>query len=579
MKKFLIGLAAGFVLAILVGIVLLLTLAFLAAPRTVVEEGSTLVATISGEIPEKPPIVVPFPAFEAKAPLTVRELWSAIRAAAEEPKVEALVLMPAGVRAGWGKLYELREALEAFKESGKPLVAYLRHPGAREYYLASVADELYLAPEDLLDLKGLRIEAMYLRKTLDKLGVEVEIEHAGKYKDAGDMFTRESMSPATREVLDSILDVMYGHLVESIAEARDMEPDEVRALLDEGPFLATRAKEVKLVDDLLYEDELFDRMKERLGQEKIRKLNIKNYARHVTSQERSSGRPKIALLVGSGAILRGSGDRFGDDGALWSRKFIRTVRRLREDDSIRGVILRIDSPGGDAVASDEILRELRLLSKKKPLVVSMSDVAASGGYYIAMTGDPVVAYPGTFTGSIGVLYGKANLRGLYDKLGVRKEILERGRFADIDSDYRPLGPEGRAKLREGIEAVYASFLARVAEGRKREVDEIRPLAEGRVWLGVQAKENGLVDELGGLDRALELVKEKAGIAPEERVALAPYPGRKTLWEVLLTPEVETLFDARIAAVLPEDLRPFAGALRLLGRGGLLRWMPYRLELH
>ncbi len=578
MKKFLIGLAAGFVLAILTAVVLLLALARLAEPRPTVEAGSTLMVAVTGEIPEKPPIVVPFPAFESKAPLTVRELWTSIRAAAEEPKIEALVLMPAGLRAGWGKLYEIREALKAFKESGKPLIAYLRHPGAREYYLASAADEIYLSPEDLLDLKGLRIEAMYLRKTLEKLGVEVEIEHAGKYKDALDIFTRESMSPATREVLDSILDEMYAHLVGTLAEARGMAPAQVRALLDEGPFLAARAEEAKLVDGLIYEDELFDQIEERLEQEEIRKLNVKSYARYVSAQERSSGRPRIALLVGSGAILRGAGDDFGDEGALWSRKFIRTVRRLREDDSIRGVVLRIDSPGGDAVASDEILRELRLLSEKKPLVVSMSDVAASGGYYIAMTGDPVVAYPATFTGSIGVIYGKANLRGLYDKLGIRKEILKRGRYADIDSDYRPLGPEGRAKLREGIEAVYATFLDRVAEGRKREVDEIRPLAEGRVWLGIQAKNNGLIDELGGLDRALELVKEKAGIAPNERVALVPYPARKTLWEVLFTPEVETLFDARFSAALPEDLQPFLGALRLLERGGLLRWMPYRLEV-
>ncbi len=578
MKKFLIGLAAGFFLAILTGIVLLAALSRLAEPHPRVETGSTLIVSLTGEIPEKPPIVVPFPAFESKAPLTVRELWASIRAAAEEPKIKALVLMPAGLRAGWGKLYELREALKAFQESGKPLVAYLRHPGAREYYLASVADEIYLSEEDLLDLKGLRIEAIYLRKTLEKIGVEAEIEHAGKYKDAGDMFTRDSMSPATREVLDSILDEMYAHLVGTIAEARGMAPDEVRALLDEGPFLAVRAKEVKLVDGLAYEDELFGRLKKRLGQEEIHKLNVRDYARYVARQEASSDRPRIALLAGSGTILRGSDDGFGDDGALWSQKFIRTVRRLRDEDSIRGVVLRIDSPGGDAVASDEILRELRLLSKKKPLVVSMSDVAASGGYYIAMTGDPIVAYPGTLTGSIGVIYGKANLRGLYDKLGIRKQILKRGRFADIDSDYRPLGPEGRAKLREGIEAVYTSFLQRVAEGRKRDVDQIRPLAEGRVWLGIQAKNNGLIDELGGLDRALELVKEKAGIAPDERVALVPYPARKTLWEILFTPEVETLLDARVSAALPKDLQPFRGALRLFERGGALRWMPYRLEL-
>src|SRR5258708_34902318 len=212
---------------------------------------------------------------------------------------------------------------------------------------------------------------------------------------------------------------------------------------------------------------------------------------------------------------------------------IKLIRQVRDDASIKAVILRIDSPGGDGIASDDILHEAKLLSAKKPTVISMSDLAASGGYFIAMTGDPVVAYRNTETGSIGVFFGKINLRGLYDKIGVKKEILTRGRFADIDTEYAPLNTSQRRKLRVEIEEFYRGFVQRVADGRKRKYEDIEALAQGRVWTGAQAKQNGLVDELGGLDRAIEMAKQKAKIAAADKITLVPYPPRRSLLEVLL----------------------------------------------
>ncbi len=561
MKKFLAGLAAGMLLAGIAIVVVSFTMVRLGERRPSVPDGATLFLRLEDSLPERPPMEIPL--FGPPARATVRDTWEALRAAAEDSRVRALVLMPRGVDAGWGKLDEVRQGIAAFKKSGKPVIAFLRNPGTREYYLATAAGQIYMPPEDFLEVKGLRAELMFLRGGLDKLGVEFEIEHAGKYKDAGDMFTRTSMTPETREVLNAILDQLYGRMVSTIAGARGKSPEEVRALIDQGPFTPPRAKAAGLVDDLLFEDQALDALKQRLGQKELKKITHLDYGRAL----RADGK-RIALIAGQGAILRGRGTGFGEEDGIRSEDFIKLLRQAGEDKSIRGAIVRVDSPGGDALASDDILREMKLLSKKKPLVISMSDVAASGGYYIAMTGDPVLAYPDTVTGSIGVLYGKLNLRGLYDKLGIRKESITRGRFAALDSDYQPLGPEGRAKLRESIEHVYATFLARVAEGRKKQPEAVRPLAEGRVWMGEQAKERGLVDALGGLDAAVEMIRERAGIGKDEKVRLVAYPGRRGLLDYLASRQSPSFLEERAARLLEGfDLRLWSG-------GGLMRVMPY-----
>ena len=573
MKKFLIGLAAGVLLAALTGVVLLFALLRVGERRPSVSEGSTLVLELEGAIPEQSPMRFPIPLLESRTPVTVHEVWDLLRKAATDSRIEAVALFPRGVGAGWGRLQEIRGSLLKFRKSGKPLVAFLRNPGGREYYLATAADHIYMAREDFLNVKGLRAELVFLRGTLDKLGVQLEVEHAGRYKDAADMLTRTSMSPETREVLNSVLDQLYGDFLRVVAEARGMDVEQVRTTLDEGPFLAAQARDTGLVDELLFEDEAFERLRERLGQRKIRKLPHRDYLKVPAASAGLGSGSRIALVVGEGSIIGGGGeDGFWEKGMLRCRSFIRVLRKVGGDERIKGVILRINSPGGDAVASDEILREVQLLREKKPMVISMSDTAASGGYYIAMTGDAIVAYPSTFTGSIGVIYGKLNLRGLYDKLGIRKQSLTRGRFADIDSDYKPLSGPARAKLREGIDAVYDGFLNRVAEGRNRRLEEIEPLAEGRVWLGTQAHENGLVDELGGLDRAIELVKEKAGIPPEEEIRLVSYPRKRSLFQYLFEQSEEPLIESELRTLL-NGL--YVGVLQ---QGGILKLMPYAINV-
>jgi len=573
MKKFLLGILVGVIIAVLGGVILLFAVARLAERRPEIRADSTLVLRLSGPIPETPPLELPFPFLESRAPQTMFEVWNTLRKARVDPNIKAVALIPEGLAVGWGKLQEIRGALVEFRKSGKPVYAYLEAPGADEYYLATAAERIFLAPEDYMNVKGLRAEAMYLKGGLDKLGIQVEIEAAGKYKDAGDMFSRSSMSPETREVLNSVLDEMYGHLLSVIAESRRKSVEEAGRLMDEGPFLARAAQEKGLVDALAYEDEMFEQLKKRAGLAEIRKVSMRDYALVPAAALKLTGKKRIALVVGEGEILRGDMvPGFVEETVISSDRFAGLLRQVRENRYIDGVIVRVDSPGGDSFASDAILREMKLLSKKKPLVISMSDVAASGGYYISMTGDPVIAYPATFTGSIGVIFGKPNLKGLYDKLGIRRETLKRGRFADIDSDYRPLEDAERKKLREGIDNVYQVFVSRVAEARKKKPGDIEPLAQGRVWMGVQAQRNGLIDELGGMSRALELVKAKAKIARDEQVQIEVYPRRRSLWDTLFTRATEAVAGSPLSSVWETLTRhpPVPS--------GILRRMPYTIEV-
>ena len=569
MAKFLIGVLTGIILTGLILVIGIFAIARMREKPPTVADGSTLMLELDGDIPEKAPMEFPVPFLEQRTPPTVTDIWAALRKATADNRIRAIVFEPRDLQIGWGKLEEIRADLENFKKSGKPIYAYLKTPGAREYYLATAATRVYMDPEDELNLKGMRFELMYFKNTLDKLGVQIEIEHAGKYKDFGDMFTRSNMSPETKEVLTSIIDDLYGNLVRRIGEARKKTPEQVRATIDQGPFLSPHAQEQGLVDGLLYEDQLFSEVKAKLGD--LKKVSLRDYLK--VPPVGPEGKQRIALVTAQGDITRGdSGADVSGDNGIQSEGFDKLLERVGNDSGVKGVIVRIDSPGGEVFASDAIWREMNLLSKKKPMVISMSDTAASGGYYIAMTGDPVVAYPGTFTGSIGVVFGKANLHGLYDKLGVSKDLLTRGRYSDIDSDYAPLSADGRTKLRQAIDEDYHSFVTKVATARRRKFEQIEPLSQGRVWLGSQAKTNGLIDEIGGLDLALDLVKEKAKIPTSERVVLVTYPSKRSVLELLFGQPSEDALESRLGGVFK------LSHLRLWSRGGMMRWMPYTIDV-
>lgn len=568
MVKFLIGLVTGVLLVILViGLAFFALLRFRDAPPSIADD-SVVVLRLNGDVPEKAPVEIPFLSEDHE--LTMSDVWMLLKKAAADSHIKAVVLEPESLSAGWAKLEEIGSDLDQFRKSGKPVYAYLRTPQAREYLVASGADRIYLGAADQFYVKGLRAELMYFKKTLDKLGVSVDVEHAGKYKDYGDQFTRSDMSPETKEVITSVVDDLYGSMVNRIAAARKKKPEDVRAAIDQGVFLAPQAQKAGFIDELKFEDEMWNDLKSRLHLRDVKRVRATTYVK-AADPPGLQGRSRIALVVGSGDIVRGDpNNSAADENSFAAYPFDRLLEQVGNDSSIRGVVVRIDSPGGEVVASDEIWREMNLLSKKKPMVISMSDTAASGGYYIAMTGDPILAYPGTETGSIGVVFGKPNLHGLYDKLGVTKDGIQRGKYADIDSDYTSLNADERQKLMDGIDASYQDFVTKVANARHRKFGEIEPIAQGRVWLGSQAKPRGLVDDLGGLDAAIDLVKKRAKIPADERVTVVSYPPRRSVFDLLFRRSQPDALESKLAEA-------FQGLpYRAWMHGGMLRLIPYSI---
>ncbi len=573
MVKFFLGLATGVALVFITIILLFFAAVRYREKPPEIADNSVLVIRLSGDVPEKAPIELP-DFLDGTPAVTVPGVWTNLKKAAADSHIKAAVVETEGLSAGWAKLEELRGDLAQFRKSGKPVYAYLRTPSGRDYYVATAADKIYLGPSDPLMLKGLRAETMYFRKTLDKIGVTVDVEHAGKYKDFGDMFTRSDMSPETKEVMNSLLDGLYGNFVTRIAEGRKRLPEDVRAIIDRGPFTAMQALDAGLVDELRFEDQMWGELRDALHlNAEPHKVPFDRYMKVTPESVGQRGRNRIAIIVGQGDIVRGNpGDNAADESNLTSYGFDKLLDQIARDTYTKAVVVRIDSPGGEVTASDDIWRHMNLLSKKKPTVVSMSDVAASGGYYMAMTGDPIVAYPGTLTGSIGVVFGKPDLHGLYDKLGVTKDGVQRGRHADIDSDYTPLTAEERAILRQGIDESYADFIGKVAAARRRKPQDIEPVAQGRVWLGSQAKTNGLVDELGGLDTAIDLAKKKAGIPASEQVSVVMYPARRTIFDLLFKRPQEDVLESQLSAVFGR--MPFHAWMH----GGMLRIMPNWIEV-
>jgi protease IV len=501
---------------------------------------------LEGELPEQPPAA--FNTFLERRPVALRTIVQSLDRAEKDAKVKSIVLrvnMLPGV--GWGKIEELRDAITRFRRSGKNAYAHLEFSGNKEYYLASACSAVYMVPTGLLDVSGLEAEVTFFGKTLEKLGVEAQFEGIGKYKNAPNQFTESGFTEPHREQMNALLDSLYDRYVKSVAEARKLPEEKIREIMDNGPYDAREAEKAGLVDELRYRDELEDEL------EHASRLTPARYAR--ASRGFGLGRPKVALIYIVGEIHLGQSqdDPFGSEGTAGSDTIAAAIRDAREDDDVKAILLRVDSPGGSGTASDVIWREVRLAQKEKPVIASMGDVAASGGYYVAMGSDAIVAQPGTITGSIGVFAGKFSLRGLYDKVGITKEILTRGRHADIFTEYRPWDEEERAKIRGMMSAFYDEFIEKAAEGRKRSPEDVHRAAQGRVWTGSEALEQGLIDQLGGLDDALALAKDKAKIAATQDVDLVVLPARKGLIETLFDQE-ETTLESRLPAELRSWIR-------------------------
>lgn len=469
---------------------------------------------------------------------SVRSIVENIRKAKADGRVRALVVSPIGLGSPYaGKLQEIREAIADFRRSGKTAIGYLEDGSQDAYYLATACERIYLMPSSPLQLTGEASYELFLRGTLDKIGAYPDMLHVGQYKTAVNQLTEKTFTPAHREMTESLNRDRYDQMVSAIADARGKSEEEVRALIDEGPYLPEAAVSAGLVDGLAYEDQLGDQAKVPMG--KGRRLDIREYS-GVSARSLGLGRgPRIAVLYATGTIVSGRSGYDPMNGQVaGSDTLSDAIARIREDSSIKAVVLRIDSPGGSAIASDAIWRDLvRLRDEQpgRPLVASMSDLAASGGYYIAVAAPHIVAEPATLTGSIGIFGGKIALGGTYQKLGANVESVTAGRHADIYSPVRPFDEGERAKLGEQLQAFYDQFVEKVAASRKMKPEQVDEVAQGRVWTGRQAKQVGLVDELGGLERAVAVAKQRARIAADVEVELVTFPPRRSFYDLLTSP--------------------------------------------
>jgi protease-4 len=511
---------------------------------------------------------------------TVRGFIDGLEKAKRDPRIHAVLLMPSSLSLPyWAKVQELRDAIIDFRKSKKTVVAFLEYGGDREYYLASAADKVYLLPTSPLDLTGVASYEIFLRGALDKIGAYPDFLHVGEYKTAVNQMTEKGYTPAHKEMSESLNRDMYDQLVRGLAEARGKTEQDMRALIDQGPFVPEDALRHGLIDGLAYEDQLDDRVAElRSGSRELRRIEGSDYERAASGRGRG---PRIAVIYAVGTIASGRSVYDPLNGAIvGSESLVEQIRDVRDDRSVKAIILRVDSPGGSSVASDVIWRELMITRDKnpeRPLIASMSDLAASGGYYISLPAQVIVAQPATLTGSIGVYSGKIAVGGTLNKLGVTTGTVKDGASADINSPFAPFSPAQRARLQDHMQGFYENFVEKVAESRKTTPEKIDQVAQGRVWTGRQARENGLVDALGGLDVAVRIAKERAHIPADQNVELVAYPTRRTLFQTLSDQfggGQMNLWSVLAGGAEQRAVAALTAPARLFRRGEPLALMPY-----
>lgn len=573
--------------AILISIVALVALYLVVGREPAVPKNATLTITISGDLAEIAPSDVAT-YLRGRHPPTVHSLVETLRKARVDERIGGVILKPSGFTTPfWAKIQEIRDAVLEFRKSGKPVYAYLEYGSDRDYYLATAADKVFLMPASSLDLTGVATYQVFLRGTLDKVGVYPDLRRIGDYKTAVNTFTEKGYTGPHKEMDAWLNESLFEQLVRGVAEGRQKRDVDVRRLIDEGPFLPAEAVRAGLVDEVAYEDDVREKLRAETGGSSDDEIDDDDYA-GISAESLGLNRgAKIGVIFASGAIVSGKSGYDPLTGTtVGSETLIDAIKLARKDSSLRALVLRIDSPGGSSVASDAIWHELTLAAKgdvTRPLIASMSDLAASGGYYIAMAAESIVAQPATLTGSIGIYGGKYVTGGLYEKLGATIEGTSHGKRAEIDSPARRYSPDEASKLDEQLRTFYGEFVGKVAGARRKSRDEVERLAQGRVWTGQQALEHGLVDALGGLDRAIALAKERAKIGADEEVELVVFPPRRSFYELLSEQLAGGASRQAIAgqwmisqltAAEREMLRAFRGPFSLFRRGEPLALMPY-----
>lgn len=592
---------------------LALTMALLATPALRAADEAK-----KADAPPKPPVVAeltlkgnileePSPVGFEGAPLVdnMQTLLERMKKARDDKDVKGLVVKVRTLQLGWARANELRQAIKAFRKSGKKVYAYLEEVDNKDYYVACAADEIVVPEGGWLMVKGMSAEVTFYKALFDKLGVKADWMQVGKYKSYGEPFTRTSMSPAFREEVTELLHDTHALLVEAVAERKGISVEAATALVDNGPYTPRDALKAGLISRVGYENDMVDAIKAdtkektvkldpKYGKPKV-ETDFSGLAGFMKMMQALSGEsakkpeskePKIALIYASGAITVGksSGESVFGEASMGSETVIKHLREADDDKTVKAIVLRVDSPGGSALASDLIWREVTRI--EKPIVASMGDVAASGGYYISMGADKVYAEPGTITGSIGVTGGKFVLGGLMDKLGVTTDTITVGKNGTIFSTTTPFSESERAALQHLMDETYKQFVGKAAEGRKKSFDEIEKLAGGRVYTGRQAKKLGLVDDLGTLPDAIASAKRLGGIAEDSKAELLVLPKPQGLLESLLGPledrDLSMSLGLNLGGFVPEAIRPVVRKLntlsKLMSKEPVVLVMPFQIDI-
>lgn len=584
MKNFfssLLGTLAGFVVAgIIMGIGFLIFIAIMVAAgndkEVSVNPNSVVRVTLSGHIQDRADeYSMPNIIYNTPPSLGLNNILTGIEHAKDNPKIKGMFLDLGMVSCGVGSLEEIRQALLEFKSSGKFIYAHADFYTQKAYYLATVADKIYITPTGGIDFRGLSAEIMFFKGLLKKAGLTPHIIRHGEFKSAVEPFMLDKMSPANRKQVNAYMGSIWKYMVKEIAASRELSVDSVNSIVDNFVgFNGDSAVSADLIDALKYKDELYAEIRAELGLGSDKDINFVNLSDiKVPYKKKKKSKNQIAVIYASGSIVNG---RSYESDIIASETFADAIRTARKDKKVKAIVLRVNSGGGSALASEVIWREMTLAKEKKPVIVSMGDVAASGGYYIACNADAVLANPTTITGSIGVfglLFSGKNL--LNNKLGITTDVVKTNTFSDLASFSRPMRSDEYALIQNSVDGVYDTFISRVADGRGVTKEEIDKIGEGRVWSGINALENGLIDKYGGLKDAVALAGEKAGISNYKIRTLPERPD--PIQEFFMrfsakidVEDIETALDVDLNAVKELDL--------LVKNQGVQMRLPYSIEV-
>jgi protease-4 len=526
-----------FAIFILIGIIS----AFGDDDKVKVDENSVLYLNLSAPIAERgqenPLGNLGVPLDNTSSKIGLLEVVQSIKNAKSDKKIKGIYINTQGVQARYASLKEIRDALVDFKKSNKFIYAYAETYSEGAYYLASVADKIYLNPAGILEFNGIYTEIPFIKGVLEKIEVKPEVFRVGEFKSAVEPFILDKMSEANRLQTKEYLEAIYDVFLEDISASRKIEKTQLRRIADSMLVRkAEDAQNLNLVTNIAYEDEILELLRKELKVDKKDNIKFISPSKYFKAIESKYSKNKIAVLFAEGEINSGES---GEDN-IGSATIVKELRKLRKDEKVKAIVLRINSPGGSALASDVMWREIMLTKKEKPVIASMSDVAASGGYYMAMACDTIVAQKNTITGSIGVfglLFNAENL--LKNKIGVTTDRVSTSPLADIGNPVRSLSPQERAIIQESVERIYEAFTTKAAQGRKMNLEDLKKVASGRVWAGSQAKERGLVDVFGGLDDAIALAAKKAKVENDYQVKY--YPIQQDFWQKITKKSKEETF--------------------------------------